>query len=260
MILRRLGNKNNIAKEIQKHFPPHKIYVEPFFGAGGMFFNKIRANNNLLNDIDSEVFNLWIVVNEKSNELNDFMCNTPYHQDIVNYWNENKETDSIKKAARFLYLTNYVFMGKGTTLKLNAAKNEFNLRLTEKLTFCNKMLIDCQFSNLDFRKFIKSINFIQDGRQDEKQTLIYADPPYLETGNNYSQSFTENDVIDLFDCLQNTGAMFAYSEFDHPFILSQADERKLNVITIGERHNMKNRRTEILVTNYKKPLSLFDGV
>ena len=29
MILRRLGNKSAIAKEIQKHFPPHKIYIEP---------------------------------------------------------------------------------------------------------------------------------------------------------------------------------------------------------------------------------------
>ena len=32
MILRRLGNKKRIAKEIQKHFPPHKIYInKPFF-------------------------------------------------------------------------------------------------------------------------------------------------------------------------------------------------------------------------------------
>ena len=62
MILRRIGNKNNIAKEIEKHFPIHKIYVEPFFGAGGMFFNKQRVGNNLLNDIDSEVFNLCCVV------------------------------------------------------------------------------------------------------------------------------------------------------------------------------------------------------
>ena len=40
MILKRLGNKKKIAKEIQKYFPEHKIYIEPFFGAGGMFFNK----------------------------------------------------------------------------------------------------------------------------------------------------------------------------------------------------------------------------
>ena len=41
------------------------------------------------------------------------------------------------------------------------------------------------------------------------------------------------------------------SEFDHPFILEQAKERNLNVIIIGERGNLKNFRTEILVTNYQ---------
>jgi len=41
------------------------------------------------------------------------------------------------------------------------------------------------------------------------------------------------------------------AEFNNPFILNQAKERNLNVITIGERQNLKNRRTEILITNYK---------
>ena len=62
MILRRLGNKKKIAKEIQKYFPPHKIYIEPFFGAGGMFFNKPKAKYNIVNDLDSDVFNLFQVV------------------------------------------------------------------------------------------------------------------------------------------------------------------------------------------------------
>jgi DNA adenine methylase len=48
------------------------------------------------------------------------------------------------------------------------------------------------------------------------------------------------------------------SEFDHPFILEQAKQRNLNVITIGERQNLKNRRTEILITNYQKNKNLFD--
>lgn len=47
------------------------------------------------------------------------------------------------------------------------------------------------------------------------------------------------------------------SEFNHPFILEQAKERNLNVITIGERQNLKNRRIEILVTNYQNNLILF---
>jgi len=50
MILRRLGNKSKIAHEIQKYFPAHEIYIEPFFGAGGMFFNKPKAKYNIIND------------------------------------------------------------------------------------------------------------------------------------------------------------------------------------------------------------------
>lgn len=42
------------------------------------------------------------------------------------------------------------------------------------------------------------------------------------------------------------------SEFDHPFILRQAQERELHVEVIGERKNLNNRRTEILVMNYSR--------
>ena len=47
-------------------------------------------------------------------------------------------------------------------------------------------------------------------------------------------------------------------EFDNEFILNQSKERGLNVIYIGERKNIKNIRTEILITNYEKQRSLFD--
>ena len=67
-------------------------------------------------------------------------------------------------------------------------------------------------------------------------------------------------MIQVTDLMIGSGCKFAYSEFDHPFILEQAEKRGLNVIVIGERQNLKNRRTEILVTNYRKPLSLFDGL
>lgn len=66
MILRRLGNKQAIAEKIIPYFPAHKIYIEPFFGAGGMFFNKPKAKYNIVNDLDSDVFNLFdIILNRK---------------------------------------------------------------------------------------------------------------------------------------------------------------------------------------------------
>jgi len=38
MILRRLGNKQKLAEKIQEYFPPHKIYIEPFFRCGRNVF------------------------------------------------------------------------------------------------------------------------------------------------------------------------------------------------------------------------------
>lgn len=243
MILRRLGNKKKIAKEIQKHFPPHKIYIETFFGAGGMFFNKPKVKYNIVNDIDSDVFNLFQVVMNQKEELEKAFYMMPIHSDLLDYWKKNQETDPIKKALRFLFLSNLTYMGTGEQMRTRAdnVKKDFEKNL--EITF--NLLSDINFSNFDFRKFLTSIEFRGSNE------FIYNDPPYLGTTDNYSNSFTEQDSFDLFEANQATKCKWAMSEFNHPFILEQAKERGLNVITIGERQNLKNRRTEILVTNYQ---------
>jgi len=249
MILRRLGNKKKIAKEIQKHFPPHKIYIEPFFGAGGMFFNKPVVKYNFLNDLDSDVFNLWITVKNNKNELINKFCKIPLDQNILTYWKDNKENDNILKAIRFLFISNCTLHGNGGSLRMGTTDNP-KQSLINNIDLTFDKLSTAKIMNCDFRDVINKIGFIQDGRNQEKQTFIYADPPYLDTKDNYSNSFNEVDSNDLFDLLVKSKCKFAMSEFDHPFILEQAGKRGLNVIIIGERQNLKNRRTEILVTNY----------
>jgi DNA adenine methylase len=249
MILLRLGNKQRIAKDIIKYFPIHKVYVEPFFGAGGMFFNKPKVKHNIVNDLDSDVFNLYQVVMTQKDELLNLYKITPYHTELVKYWHKNQEQDSLKKAMRFLMLSNFVLNGRGTTLSFGSGAcgrrttKDFEILLNNTYD-----LIDgVQFMNIDFRKFFKGFQI----RGTEGQHFIYCDPPYLGTGDNYSDSFTEDDSNDLFNELKETKCKFAMSEFDHPFILEQAKERGLNIIIIDERQNLKNRRTEILVTNYE---------
>jgi|14_taG_2_1085336.scaffolds.fasta_scaffold09440_2 DNA adenine methylase len=252
MILRRLGNKKKLAKEIQKHFPPHKIYIEPFFGAGGMFFNKPKAKYNFLNDLDSDVFNLFQVVMNQKEELEKAFYMMPIHSDLLEYWKKNEETEPIKKALRFLLLSNYVLNGRGSSLRVSFT-DRFDEKFNNYLLRCNDLLFQSRFLNKDFRKFLKSLSFMNDGRNDEIKTLIYCDPPYLETNNNYSESFTKEDSKDLFECLIATGCKFAISEFNNPIILDLAKQHNLEVITIGERQNLKNRRTEVLIVNYESP-------
>ena len=120
MILRRLGNKKRIAHKIIPHFPPHKIYIEPFFGAGGMFFSKPKAKYNIVNDLDSDVFNLFQVVMNRREELESAFYLIPIHSDLLEYWKANREEEPIRKAVRFLFLSNFTYLGKGNTLSYSA--------------------------------------------------------------------------------------------------------------------------------------------
>jgi DNA adenine methylase len=223
------------------------MYIEPFFGAGGMFFNKPKAKYNILNDIDSEVFNLFQVILNNKNELIDMFLKMPVHEDLWNYWKKHKEIDPIKRAIRFLFLSNYGFFGMPRTM-LFPNKNTSEIIL-KKIDETAKFMFGVDFMNCDFREMFKKIRF--SNKNEKEYAFIYADPPYLHTENNYKNSFTEKDSLDLFDTLQNTGIKWAMSEFDNPFILNQAKERNLNVIIIGEKKNIRNRRVEILITNYK---------
>lgn len=257
MILRRRGNKTLLAKEIISYFPSHNTYIELFFGAGGIFFNKPKAKYNILNDIDEDVYNLFLILQDKHNSklLLNAIKNTPYHTQILKDFSKNKYSDNIiQKATRFLYLSNYSYLGKMDTLKLSNSDNSKSI-LIRSLKQTYKNLQDCIFSNYDFRKFINSFNVRDD--KEFNTIFIYADPPYLGTNGNYD-SFSEKDSIDLFDSLAESKCKYAISEFDHPFILEQAKQRNLNIIDLGERRNINNRNTEILITNYETEKSLFD--
>lgn len=253
MILRRLGNKSGIADKLQEHFPPHSIYIEPFFGAGGMFFNKPKVKYNIVNDLDSDVFNLFQVVSNQKEAFEEQFRIMPIHSDLFRYWKENKETDAVRKALRFLFLSCFTLHGAGGSFKITV--NNDKRTLYDALNKTNELIFDVIFSNYDFRKFLNTLSFR--GKEEMGNSFIYCDPPYIDTADNYSHSFKRQDATDLFDCLQETGCRFAYSEFENDFILEEVEKRKLNVITIGERRNLKKEKTEILVTNYKHRLTLF---
>ena len=254
MILNRLGNKKKIAKDVIKYFPAHDMFIDMFFGAGGIFFNKPMAKYNICNDLDDDVFNLYRAVQEQKTELVAAFELMPISESLMKYWSSHLETDPIKKAVRFLMLSNFGYMGKPGTLRLERSNTK--QLILNRVDQAFERIKFCRFICVDFRNVLGKISFGDDRGKD--RTFIYADPPYLNTTNNYKQGFTEQDTIDLFELLVESGIKFAISEFDNEFVTGLANDYNLNIITIGDRRNMKNRRTEILVTNYKNPLSLFD--
>ena len=256
MILKRIGNKAKIAKEIQKYFPKHECYFEPFFGGGGMFFNKPLAKYNYLNDLESDVFNLFYQVQFNHVKLYEAVENIPYHKAAWQWLRSLQPDNDLYRAVKFCILSNWSFLGKGDTLRYalsNGKKHTLTNILRTHEFLCKNTNI--QFNNVDFRQFLKEFS-LRVGKDIEK-TFIYSDPPYLGTDDNYSHSFKPQDHYDLQKALIEMGCKFAISEFDNEFVLQCAKENGLNIIEIGERQNLKNRRTEILITNYKLNNTLF---
>jgi len=253
MILSRIGNKQAIASKIYPFFPKHDIYIEPFFGAGGMFFQKPKAPHNFLNDLDEDVYNLFLVSVNKKDEFVDLLEKTPIHKALFDYWVKNKESDPVMAAVRFIVLSNFSYLGKSDTFSTSA--DLLKKEIFKKLDSTLKSFSDAKFTNFDFEKMINNLSF----RPNEKnKAFIYVDPPYLKTTNNYQDSFKLADAKRLFNCLIESGVKFAYSEFDNPDIIEIAKISNLNIRRVCIRRSLKNRRTEILITNYDQKNTLFD--
>jgi DNA adenine methylase len=56
------GGKQTLAKTILGFIPSHRIYCEPFFGGGAIFFAKEPSKVEIINDANGEIINFYEVL------------------------------------------------------------------------------------------------------------------------------------------------------------------------------------------------------
>jgi hypothetical protein len=83
-VLRWPGSKWRLSDWIIQHMPPHEVYLEPFFGSGAVFFNKMPSDTETINDLDGNVVNLFRVIREHSEELAALIDMTPWSREEYN--------------------------------------------------------------------------------------------------------------------------------------------------------------------------------
>lgn len=248
MILTRMGNKRRIIGKMAKYFPVHKMRIELFFGAGGAYFYLPKPKYSILNDLDDDVSNLYLIIQSRKQELRYQIEILPLSESLIKHWKKNPETDPLLKAVRFLFLSNFTYLGKGDTLRVGLDNAKESILKNLDATF--EYLKNCKILNRDFREVLKCVSFTK-GLNDKEDCFIYLDPIYLETEMNYRvPKWTKIDTLDCLELMKNCGIKAAMSEFNHPFVITEAKKLGLNIITIGERSNIKNKRIEILITNY----------
>lgn len=75
------GSKWNIAKKLVELIPPHHSYVEPYFGSGAVLFSKEPSHIETINDLDSDVVNLFRCIREDPEQLARIVMTTPYSRE-----------------------------------------------------------------------------------------------------------------------------------------------------------------------------------
>ena len=106
-IFRYPGSKWRIADWIIAHFPSEYeklCYLEPFAGSAAVFFNKRPGAVETVNDLDSDIVNLFRVMREQPEALKRALDLTPYSREEYDLSFVPCD-EPIEKARRFIVST-----------------------------------------------------------------------------------------------------------------------------------------------------------
>ena len=254
-LLKYPGGKWRIADWIISHFPTHKVYCEPFFGSGAVFFSKSADYIETINDIDGNVVNLFRVCRERPDELARALELTPWARDEYVSCYDMKCTDSVEWARRTVVRYHQSF---GTS---NSSKNSWRNVQTYGGPRCASMwnylpaavrdacsrLKEVQIENIDAIELIK--------RYDDKDTLLYLDPPYpqiLRKKNIYKHEMTDEQHEELLSVIQKSKSNIIISSYDNELYNTRLSDWNTAIRpTIAQ---MGLHRIEKIYMNYQPPL------
>lgn len=79
-VLRYFGGKWILAPWIISHFPPHKVYCEPYGGAASVLMRKPRSYAEVYNDLDGDIVRFFRVLQDpaSADELERRLRLTPF--------------------------------------------------------------------------------------------------------------------------------------------------------------------------------------
>lgn len=223
--LKYFGGKYRAVSTLIQFFPQvdsKTVYIEPFCGSCVVFFN-YNPDMALLNDINGDIANFWYVLSGVEPELYqrflDIFSTTIYSVEFYELLHKKfLETKDRSIQAILTYLENRMsFSGiKDTGIQSTPARN--SMHLPEDVEFYHHFFAgskDVRVWNVDFREVFRRVDKLSDKHL---KRFYYCDPPYVQQGKGYTNSFTEQDHRDLADLLRKTKVPWVLSYDENPLV------------------------------------------
>lgn len=208
-----IGGKRRIAMRLAALLPAHTTYVEPFCGGAQLFFHKAPSKVEVLNDLDGEVANFFLVLQRHPQELARLAETQPASRAIFMRFKAQPPellTD-IERASRFLYLQRNAWSGLRARPSFHYAvskpHNHNPLTLPSRLMEAATRLARVQIENLPYEDVL--------ARYDRPATFFYLDPPYVGV-DLYHHNFSDRQFRQLAERLLDIKGRFLLSINDCP--------------------------------------------
>lgn len=194
----RVGGKVLLKKRIVNDFFPdisqYKTYVEPFVGAGAVYFYKNKDDKKeVINDIDPKIYEILKGFQKYDAAKLREDLNGDYTQSDFKKIKDSTPSTEYKKFLKTYLLFRLSYFGLGQTYgkpRINSKFEDYKERL-ENVTILNE----------DFNQVIKDYN--------TKDTFFYLDPPVANSSTNYK--YNAIDIYDLIPILKNIKGLFCLS-------------------------------------------------
>ena len=249
-----MGGKRNLASRLCALIDatPHKSYIEPFVGMGGVFLRRSRRPTaEVINDLSGDVANLFRIVRRHYEPFVDelrWLIASREEFDRQRAMDPRTLTD-IERAVRFLYLQRLTFGGKVVGRHFGVDRrsaSRFDLgKLRAELKLLCQRLEPVKIEQLHYGEVIR--------RYDHADALFYLDPPYDET-TGYGVEFGRADYLAMAEQLGGIAGSFIMSINDTPFVreaFTAFDIQEINTTwTISTRNTGGGAKvTELIIRN-----------
>ncbi len=186
------GAKQKISKKIIELFPPHNAWVEVFCGSAAITLAKKPAQIEIINDLDSNIVNIFDQLRNNHEKLLEAIKLTPYSREEFHRAKIIRdEDDELERARKFLITCMMTVNGTvgnhacGLSFTNSYSRNDKEARvnrwnnLTDRIDCVVNRIKNVRVEHLDARRIVQMFS-------DRPATLMYLDPPYfVKRSHNY---------------------------------------------------------------------------
>lgn len=256
------GGKQMLSALILGLIPEHRIYCEPFFGGGAVFFAKKPSDAEIINDTNRELINFYEVVKYEfaalEHEISLSLHSRDKHRQAEVVYENPDMFDRVKRAWAVWMLANSSYACKlngcfgydrcgSASKKLDNKRESFTEEYAKRL---RRVQIEC----CDALRVIKS--------RDTDDTFFYIDPPYVGADQGHYDGYTQEDFDELLNMLDKIKGRFLLSSYRNLSLKEHIERKGWHTEEISmycsmtNRSNYVHRKVEVLTANFPFTVSL----